>query len=99
MGMVVCRSTNSRSEAGRWVGPAVEPPGSIARWGAAFFLAIGACVPLLAGRDPHGERFQTSTSRQPCPVFPTTPPTSQPTLQARDTFAGTGIGPISFLWE
>src|SRR5512135_3478170 len=60
-----------------------------------FLLGHGARVPLLVRRDPYGEMFQTSTSRQPRAVSPTTPPTSQPTLQARVTFSGTGIGPIA----
>ena len=38
----------------------------------------------------HGERFQTSTNRQPLDVSATAPPISQPILQALAIAAGTG---------
>src|SRR5271157_646681 len=40
--------------------------------------------------DLHGERFQTSTNRQPLAVSATAPPMSQPTLRALAIAAGTG---------
>ena len=51
------------------------------------------------GADLHGERFQTSTNRQPLAVSATAPPMSHPTLQALAIAAGTGTGMFCRLSE